>query len=175
MLILGGWTIGISLAGVFAGMEFKKNATPEEPSFPDLSGHHLMSSDSINVPLIQDGQIAGYLMAKVSVMANDLAFTQKNASSNVEITDELLGYLQSGQPILSEPSFNLDAWRERFLAKLNDRAGEKVFESVLVSQLDYLSPSDIERMKDPAQAKLRSVSILGPEQLDGLPATIPQE
>ncbi len=46
-------------------------------SFPVLTEHRSISSGLVTVPLIREGQIDGYLMAEVSLTANDEAFLHR--------------------------------------------------------------------------------------------------
>lgn len=167
--IIGVWCAGVCLTAVYAGWQYKLTPEPVEPRFPLLTEHHSVASDMVTVPIVRNKEINGYVVAKVSLTANDEAYHDRTYPISVDLTDQLLSLLQAGMPVLTDPDFTVDLLRKELVDQMNTRLGRKVFYNALITQLDYLTPADIERLSDPVRSQMKVTPLVDQTLLDAVP------
>lgn len=164
--IIGVWCAAVCLAAVHAGSQYGVSDVPSERRFPLLTEHHSVASDMVTVPIVRNKEINGYVIAKVSLTANDEAYHDRTYPISLDVTDQLMSLLQAGMPILTDPGFTVDRLRQELVEQMNARLGRKVFYNSLVTQLDYLTPADIERSRDPARNRMKVTPLVDQALLD---------
>lgn len=70
----------------YAGSQYGLSSGPAEPRFPILSEHHSVSSDLVTVPIVWYKKIDGYVIAKVTLTANDEAYHRRDHPVGVDVT-----------------------------------------------------------------------------------------
>jgi hypothetical protein len=168
LTLVGAWCVGVCLTAVYFASQ-RQDVAPDPGAFPDQSEHHVVKSDLVTVPVIADGKVEGYIVAEVSLTANDEAFHHRSYPASVDVTDELTGFLQAKRYVPTSKDFDIDLLRTRLVGQMNVRFGGKVFFKTLVTRLDYLTTADLSRMRDPKRNQMRSTPIVPPEWLDVLP------
>lgn len=157
---VGVWCFVVSITAVYLGSLYRSPAEPETPAFPDLSEHHTVVSDVVTIPVIRSEKIEGYIIAGVAMTANDQAFEGKQYPLQVDVTDTLVSYLQSGVPLPTDERFELERFRRDLVVRLNERTGHEAFFSTLITRLNYLTSEEAAGLQDPAQQAMRGVSLV---------------
>lgn len=165
--IIGVWCVSVCLVAFYISVT-REPGTAVEPQFPVMTEHHVVKSDLVTVPVIRDKKVDGYVLAEVSLTANDEAFHHRDYTAT-ELTDQLITVLQSGSPSLTDPDFTVDLIRAEIVKQMNERMGAQVFYNTLLTRLDYLTPADLERMRDPAGRQMKVTNVLDKSQLDQIP------
>jgi len=169
--LIGLWCMSISLAAVYASFLYSSSSAPTDlaDTCPVLTEHHSISSGLVTVPLIRKGEVDGYLMAEVSLTANDEAFLHRGYPVNVDLTDQLMTVLQSGALTAADAKFMMQRLRDDLVEQMNQRLGMQVFYRALVQRLDYITPKDMERMRNPSRNQMAVTSIIDKSLLDVVP------
>lgn len=171
--LIGLWCMTISLAAVYESFLYSSSSAPTDlaDTFPVLTEHHSISSGLVTVPLIRKGQVDGYLMAEVSLTANDEAFLHRGYPVSVDLADQLMTVLRSGAPTVADADFTIQRLRDDLVAQMNQRLGMQVFYRALVQRLDYITPADMERMRDPSRNEMTVTPVIDKALLDVVPAS----
>lgn len=167
--LVGFWCVGVCLTAVYLASRYQSPTIPAEPAFPILTEHHSVASDEVTVPIIRNGKLDGYLLAQVSVTANDEAYHHRFYPVSVDLTDQLMVLLQRNIPLLTDPDFTVDRLRGDLVKQMNERLGGQVFYNTLITRLDYLTPADLERMRDSARNRMKVTPLVDKALLDTVP------
>nr|WP_313533777.1 hypothetical protein [Brucella anthropi] len=167
--LVGLWCACVCLAAVYLTVRQRLSNAPTEAAFPVLTEHHVVSSDMVTVPIVKEGKVDGYFLAQVALTANDEAYHRRSYPAGVDLTDQLITFLQSGTPILADRDFSLETMRSDLVGQMNRRFGEEVFYKALVARLDYLTADDLHRLRDPARHLMKAVSLIEKDMLDVAP------
>lgn len=141
----GAWCVLVCLVAVYAGFQWAPAPKQVETQSPGLTEHEVVKSAMVTVPIIRERKVDGYVVAEVTLTANDEAL-RASPSPEAELTDELIATLLSG-PVLTDPEFAADALRLDLVARMNKRIGLQAYYKTLITKLDYLTAADLERMR----------------------------
>ncbi len=168
LALTGVWCVGVCLTAVYLASQW--TPPPEEASaqYPILTEHEVVKSEMVTVPIIKETKVGGYVVAEVSLTANDEAW-HNSVGPSAELTDELISVLQS-TPVMTDPMFAADGLRSELVNRMNARVGMQAYYNALLTRLDYLTVSDLERMRMPGGNQMKSTSIVDKSALDVVPA-----
>jgi hypothetical protein len=165
--LLGVWCAAVSLTAVYVGFEWTQAPELASAQYPLLTEHEVVKSDLVTVPIIRAQKVNGYVVAEVTLTANDEAW-RATTSPSTELTDELIATLMS-TPVLTDPDFVADALRFDLVTRMNNRAGTTAYYKTLLTRLDYLTVADLERMRSPGGNVMKSKPIIDKSSLDVVP------
>jgi len=169
----GAWCVVVSLVAVYAGFQWAPAPKQVEAQSPRLAEHEVVKSAMVTVPIIRESKVDGYVVAEVTLTANDEAL-RASPSPEAELTDELIATLVS-TPVLTDPEFTADTLRFDLVERMNKRAGLKAYYKTLITKLDYLTPADLERMRSSGASPLKVTPLVDKSQLDVMPGPLPKD
>ncbi len=155
--LIGTWCAVLCLSAVYLGATYSPRERSVEPQFPILSEHHIISLEPMTVPIVREGQLKGYVVAEVSLTANDEAWHGRKFPT-IEMSDQLMTTLQT-LPVMADPNFDLKEVRAGIVAKMNERFGAEAFFQAVLARLEFLSVADIEKTRNPEIYRVKSTSI----------------
>lgn len=165
ILATGVWIIMVSL-GSFAAYVSGWFA-PEEIVEP--VDHHLISTETISVPLVGESGVDGYILGEFVFSASDRALAKETDPVVTRMSDSLIGFLQSNGRTLLSPDFELPGFKRQLVARMNDDIRSDAFYEVYISRLDFVSKDDMERQRDRSRNWLRPIKIVPDDKLDRPP------
>lgn len=168
LALTGVWCVVVSLTAVYAASQFTPTAEEPKAQYPLFTEHEVVKSEMVTVPIIKQTKVDGYVVAEVSLTANDEAW-HNSVGPSAELTDELISVLQS-TPVLTDPMFAADSLRSELVNRMNARVGMQAYYNTLLTRLDYLTVNDLERMRKPGGNQMKSTPIVDQAALDVVPA-----
>lgn len=165
--LIGVWCATVSLASVYAAVNWRPTEVTAEEQFPVMSKHHVVKSGLVTVPIIKGSKLDGYVVAEVTLTANDQPWHHRTYPE-AELTDQLLTTLQSGFPLPTDEEFTLDLIRSELVDQMNNRLGAQAYFETLVTKLDYLTLDDVARLNDPVRSRMKVIPVVKKENLDVL-------
>ncbi len=172
LVLTGIWVCAITLASVYFSVHM---ATAPAPA-PDTSKQtqlELVKGESITVPIVKDGAVAGYFLGKVSFMMNKEMVKGASLPLTEMTTDELFTLLVGNKmvDVGNMKSFDPQAFREMIKKDMNEHLGGEYIAQVMLEQLDYLSKADVAANASGQQKKTaKPVNVVPPEPVKD-PAT----
>jgi len=146
LLAVGLWICAVTLGSVYAAINLSRGDNDEIVlENPYFGGLDYVRGEVTSIPVISEGRVQGYFMARIVYTADGVKLGQMSVPPEILITDELYTEFV-GDPLIEFPklaSFDIDSFRNRVRDTLNTRFGEEVIKDVLIEQIDYFSRDDI--------------------------------
>ncbi len=142
LILTGAWVCIVTLATVYFSV-----VTATAPA-GDGAGEkpvlELAKGETITVPVITGGKVAGYFVSRTSFMLDQAKAKEIKVPLTEYMTDALYTLLVGNRmvDIADTASFDLAAFRGKVKEEMNRRLGEEIVQDVLVEQLDFLAKSD---------------------------------
>lgn len=147
------WVCLVTLGSVYASIEFAKTSEDEAETPADfLGGLDYVRGDVVSVPVISQGEVKGYFLARLVFTAEPEKLKQLSIEPQMLITDALYTHLVGNDAIdfSTMEEFDLQAFRNGVRDALNTRIGEKVFHDIIIEQVDYLSKDEVRANRNSA-------------------------
>lgn len=145
MLMIGVWVCLVTLLASYGGAYWSAG-TPSKPADePYLAGLEYRRVEPINVPMIIDGAVRGYVVAKLVFTADAAALHKLAVEPQVFVTnaafDEIYtnGRVEFGK--LSK--YNLAEMMNNIKTKVNDAVKGPLIQEILVDGINYIDRTEI--------------------------------
>lgn len=141
------WVCVATLAAVYFSFQMsgeKPEKTQDEAALL-LSRTETVKTDVMSVPLIRDGTVSGYFLARLVFTVSSAELKKLTTPPESLIIDEVYSYIY-GAPELDftkVKALDLDALRDGIRDGINKSVEAELVKDVLVEQLDYLTKDDI--------------------------------
>ncbi len=140
------WICAVTLAAVYAGAMWK-SSPDQTKATPQQFGHlQHKKTEPISVPMIADGNIAGYIVAQFVYLIDPQELKRLSAPPDAFITDEAFR-----RPYVDKIDFNhlekydVSALTKDLVDRVNRRLGGDIIKDVLIEQFNYVSKHDISK------------------------------
>ena len=142
LILTGAWVCIVTLATVYFSVVMA--TAPADHAEGDKPVLELAKGESITVPVIAQGKVAGYFISKISFMLDQKKAKELKVPMTENLTDALYTMLVGNKmvDIADTASFNLEEFRAKVKEDMNKRLGDEIVHDVLVEQLDFLAKSD---------------------------------
>lgn len=144
-LIAALWVSAVTVGAAFWSAQPPASAAPGEAEPPLLGGLDYVKTEVIPVPVLREGKIAGYFLARLVYTVEPEEMKKLSVPAETLITDQVYTYLY-GNPqtdFTDIEKLDVDAFRNGLRDSINKRVGETFVHEVLIDQIDFLSKSDI--------------------------------
>lgn len=140
------WIVAVTVGSIFFAFSSTgdKPGEVEKPA-PFFGGLDYVKTDVISVPVVRNGEVAGYFIARFVFTAEPARIAKMSVPMQAIITDEFFTYLYSN-PLMDftrGDRIDIDAFRSGLRDNLNKRLGEDFVHEVMMEQVDYLSKQEI--------------------------------
>lgn len=151
-LILGVWACVVSLGAAFGVMTWQKGRTSQVAK-PEAPKYSTLRTRTISVPMLLDGRVKGYVIARFEVTANAGKLGQAATSAESIVSDEAfkLIYSRSPRDLQTAQKHDLQALTATILEGVNKRLGEDVAKDVVIESWSYLSKEDVDKLNEKSQ------------------------
>jgi predicted DNA binding CopG/RHH family protein len=144
LVLTGVWVCAITLASVYFTVH---SATAPAPA-PDDSKQsqlELVKGETITVPVVKDGAVAGYFLGKMSFMMNKEMIKNVSLPLTEMTTDELFTLLVGNKMIdvTNMKAFDPQAFRDLIKKNINSHLGGEYIDQVMLEQMDYISKEEV--------------------------------
>ncbi|NLR98992.1 hypothetical protein HGP17_19405 [Rhizobium sp. P38BS-XIX] len=161
LVLTGLWVCGVTLASVYFSVQ-TATAPAISPDDAKKAQQELVKGESINVPVIANGQVTGYFLTRISFMMEKGKATALQIPLTELTTDELFSLLVGNKAIDIGHTQNFDvaAFRTDLKKRMNERLGGDYVADVLIEQLDYLSKEETHGGESVGKKTVKPVKIV---------------
>lgn len=155
LLLIGLWVCAVTLLSSYGGAYWVAGSAPSSEEEPYLPGLEYRRMDAINVPMIIDGTVRGYVVAKLVYTADAGTLRKLTVDPQIFVTnaafDEIYmnGRIEFGK--LSK--YNLTELLESIKARANKKLNGDVVQEVLVDSVNYIDKTEIRALVDRSASK----------------------
>lgn len=145
---LGVWAIVIALIAGYVAATWNTGATVDKVRAETTpSGIEYRHPAAITVPMISDGQLRGYVVAKVVFTADAAALRDSPIDPQPFVTDEAFRHIYTDGKVEFDhlSKYNLDKITGDIKDAVNKRLGTDLIKDVLVEELNYVDRAQLER------------------------------
>jgi len=167
LFLAGLWTLCVTLGAGYAVASYKLDEGRQDPA-PRLEGLRYTSLPTISVPVVQDGDVTGYVVVRMVYTADAAVLRNLASEPDAFLTDEIFRAIYGRAEVAFGKLVRLDL---RSLAdgarlRVNERMGDEVVQDLLVDGLNYInlsSPEAAEAARSIAEDAPRVVGGTGTE------------
>ena len=144
LVAIGVWVILVTAGATYGSVYFSSPQNEESASEGDL-GFEQMTSEMTSIPVMRNGDIAGYLIMQLSFSADRRLLEEKKIEPMPFMMDAAF------RAIFANPEIDLrrlrgddiDILTESIARKANERIGFELVRHVLLQQLNFVKKEDI--------------------------------
>lgn len=143
LIVSCGWICAVTALSITVVFWLRLGAPGTTTDKPAESLEH-KKTQAINVPMIANGKIEGYVVAQFVYLADAHSLKQLAVPPDVFVADEAFRTLYSTSVDFRHlDKYDLGALARTLVAKVNQRLGADIVKDVLVEQFIYVPRSDI--------------------------------
>jgi hypothetical protein len=142
IVLTGLWASMITVMAGYAAAYWQAGAPPPAPKEPYLEGLEFRKLPPITVPMIEDGAVEGYVLAKLVYTADAAHLRAFKLDPEAFIVDEAFSeiYVNGKLTAGSLRKYDLDRLLEDVKQNVNKRIGSELVQEVLVEEINYAGP-----------------------------------
>lgn len=154
LVLSAGWICAITLVSSYVAASWKTHGVLAPSGGDGLKGLNYTKTAPINVPVISEGSIDGYIVAQFVYTSDAALLNRLSVPPDPFILDEAFGTIFSDERIGADrlERFDVASLTGKILERVNARFGAAVVQDVLVEQLTYVSKDEV-RAQAEATAK----------------------
>jgi len=147
LLLAGVWVCAVTLGSVYFSMQYASAPAISDAEAERRASEEYVPGEIITVPVIEDGAVKGYFLAKLSFSAKRAGVAKLHAPLRQLVTSELYDMLVGSKfiDVADTGSFALADFKLAVKDGLNGKLGGEVITEVLVEQLEYLNKEEVAR------------------------------
>jgi hypothetical protein len=140
----GFWVCGIALGSCYGAMTYSMaSGTPEKTDY--LGGLQYKKLPVINIPIIAEGAVQGYVVANMVFTADAQTLRQISVPAEAFLQDETFRYIYSDESLdfkkLSR--YDVNAMIDNVRAAVNKRLGSEIVKEILLENINFVDKTDI--------------------------------
>lgn len=142
-ILLGIWLCGITLGSAYGVLHWQKQQRAAEAAAVVAAKSPVleqMQTKVINVPIIADGAVSGYVLAQFSFTVEADKVKELSTKPDLILVDEAFKLIYAGEAVDFRHlrRADVDALSKIIRTNVNKRLGQELVHDVLVQQLNYL-------------------------------------
>ena len=145
MVLIGFWAIAVTLGSAGASVWWQqRRAAPAVLADKNL-GIELKKARPLNVPMIADGRLQGYVVAQLALSLDSAMLKKSGVDPEVFALDEAFRILYSDAALDFRhlAKFDLAAMSKSIVERLRARLGSDIVRDVLVQEFTYVGLSEL--------------------------------
>lgn len=145
MVIIGVWVCAVTLASSYGAAYWAAGANFGKAEDPYLPGLEYKRVPTITVPMIIDGQIKGYVIAKLVFTADAGTLKKLSVDPVVFVVNDAFGEIYTNGRVEAGKisKYNLKDMTDRIKDKVNARLNGPVVQEILIDGINYIDKNDI--------------------------------
>lgn len=155
VLLIGLWVCVVTLLSSYGGVYWASGHDAKAEEEPFLAGLEYRRLDAINVPMIIDGGVRGYVVAKLVYTADAGTLRKISIDPQVFVTnaafDEI--YMNGRVEFGKLSKYNISEMLENIKKMSNKKLNGDVVQEVLVDSVNYIDKTEIRALVDKSAAK----------------------
>ena len=144
LLATGLWASVVTLGAVFGVLEWQKNSALGDASTAEMRLEEFRTK-AINVPIIGDGAVQGYMVAQFVFTVDATAIRALAVNPEVYVLDEAFKTIYAGDEINFQnmKKQDLPTLARTLAENVNKRLGVAIVQEVLIDQLSYIPRNEM--------------------------------
>lgn len=144
-VVAGLWLCAVTIGAVFYSFQSSASKGSDQAAPALLGGLDYVKTDVISVPIIGEGGVTGYFLAKLVYTVEPARMNKLALPAQTLFSDELYSFLFSNPNVdfTKVKTLDIDGFRNSVRDHINKRVGEQLIHDVLVEQIDFLTKEDI--------------------------------
>lgn len=148
MLLVGLWAAAIALVSSYASATWQSDAgapPAAEKKEPALAGLEYRKPPAITVPMISDGRLRGYVVAKLVYTADSHALHAFPIDPEAFVMDEAFRRIYTDGKIEFDQmsKYDLDELTKSIKANVNARLGADLIHDLLIEEVNYVDKESL--------------------------------
>lgn len=145
LVIIGVWVCAVTLASSYGAAYWAAGANFGKAEDPYLPGLEYKRVPTITVPMIIDGQIKGYVIAKLVFTADAGTLKKLTVDPIIFVVNDAFGEIYTNGRVEAGKisKYNLKDMTDRIKDKVNARLNGPVVQEILIDGINYIDKNDI--------------------------------
>jgi len=146
LIVSCGWICAVTMLSVAGVCWLRLGDTRTTTTHTQAESLEHKRTQPINVPMIANGKIEGYVVAQFVYLADAQSLKQLTVPPDVFLADEAFRTLYSTSVDFRHlDKYDLGALTRKLVVTVNQRLGVDIVKEVLVEQFNYVPKKDISR------------------------------
>lgn len=149
LLATGVWACLVTAAGSIVVLSWQSGEVPPVHGNSALNGSAVVKPRLISVPIIKEGKVQGYVVARLAYMVDNKVLEQLSFKPDLILVDEAIRtiYMEGGVDFRKLERQDLASFRKALAQNINLRLGVELVSDVLIEELDYLTKEEVRARK----------------------------
>ncbi len=140
------WICIASLASAYVAATWKPGADQAKTAPQQASHLEHKKTEPISVPMIADGNVAGYVVAQFVYLIDPQALKDSSTPPDAFIADEAFRRLYIDKVDFNHlEKYDVAALTKDLVKKVNQRLGAEIVKDILIEQFNYVPKRDISK------------------------------
>lgn len=140
------WICIVTAASAYVSATWKLEQAETKQPDKSLIGLEHKTTAPINVPMIVNGNVEGYVVAQFVYLCDAQSLKQLSVPPDAFIADEAFRTLYSEQVDFSHlEKYDLSALTKGLVKKVNQRLGADIIKDMLIGEFNYVPKRDISK------------------------------
>jgi len=147
---LGVWAIVVALIAGYVAATWNTGATVDKVRAESKpSGLETLHPAAITVPMISDGKLRGYVVAKIGFTADAAALHNAPIDPQPFVADEAFRHIYTDGKVEFDhlAKYNLDKITGAIRDAVNKRLGTDLIKDILIEELNYVDSEQLKRQQ----------------------------
>ncbi len=145
LLLSGLWICAVALLSSYAVVDWKAGQAEDPKADEFFGGLDYVKTNIISVPMIDKGEIQGYIIAQFVFTADGNTLRNLSVPPDSFLVDEAYRAIYSGEKVNFKrlEKYDIEALTKTIAERLNERFKTELIKDVLVEQFNYVSKDEI--------------------------------
>ena len=145
ILITGLWICAVTIASCYAAVTFGRGIFSAKKTEPYLEGLPYQKLPPINIPMIADGKVQGYVVAVLVFTADAKLMHTLPVPPSPFVVDEAFRqiYADPALDFRKLAKYDITKRLAEVRAKVNERLGGDVVKDVLVDEINFVAKREV--------------------------------
>ncbi|WP_342341696.1 hypothetical protein [Microvirga massiliensis] len=144
-IVTGFWICGITLASCYGAVTWATGTPAAAPKKEYLEGLQYKKLPAMNIPVIAEGAVQGYVVANMVFTADAKTLHEISVPAETFVQDEAFRYIYADPTLdfrkLSR--YNVNTMLGNVKANVNKRLGTELVKEILVENINFVEKADI--------------------------------
>lgn len=145
ILATGIWMAVVTAGSSYGAVYWMTHMNGSDPAAAILEGLDYEKTRPINVPVIEDGRLQGYVVAQFVFTADAAALARLPVPPHPFIVDEAFRLIYEDRSLDFNhlERYDLETLKTRIREKVNERMNGPFIQEILVEEFNYFSKDDV--------------------------------
>lgn len=138
------WLIAVTAASAYVSVSLKSRSPANAPMQKSSSGLERKKVEPVNVPIIANGNVEGYIVVQIVYHADSTILRKLPVPLDDFVRAETFQLLYSSDVNFNHlEKYDVKDLVENLTARINKRLGSDIVKEILVTELNYVSKKEI--------------------------------